>query len=90
MIGMSGQQWAAVAMVAVAAIYLGRQTWRTLRGTVSGPGCCGGDCPSVRPRPDEAAGQGDAKPFVPLDNFAGMARRHKQELDRPEKPASEA
>jgi hypothetical protein len=79
MIGMSGQSWAALAMVAVAAVYLARLAWRTLRGVSSGPGCCGSGCPSAHPDASEAQPKGESGTFVPLENLADLARRHKRE-----------
>jgi hypothetical protein len=83
MIALTGQTWAAMAMVAVAAIYLTRCAWRAMRGTSAGPGCCGSGCQSARKNTDSAEPQPQSGGnFVPLDNLADLARRHKQESDR--------
>jgi hypothetical protein len=84
MIGLSGQSWLALAMVIVAAIYLGRCAWRTLRGLNAGPGCCGGGCPSLGQDTSESQSRDAAAStgtFVPLENLADLARRHKQQSD---------
>jgi hypothetical protein len=131
MIAITAQTWLALAMIALAAIYLARCAWRTLKGQSSGPGCCstgccstdcsassspltkggprGGERPSVAPNspPDLRDASANSPPrtkggprggeslstpqessvpqpkpattFIPLENLADLARRHKQE-----------
>jgi hypothetical protein len=84
MIGLSTQSWAAIAIVAMAAGYLGYLAWRTLRRGGQGAGCCSTGCPSARQDTTEPPASDRAQPFVPLDSLAELARRHKEERDRSE------
>lgn len=87
MIALSGQSWAVLAIVVAAAIYLGWQAWRTLRGGGARAGCCPTGCPSAGQGADEPAPQGHSQSFIPLDNLADLARRHSQARKRPEQRA---
>lgn len=82
MLGIAGQTWLALGMIALAALYLARSAWRTLRGRSAGPGCCGTGCSLTTPDQSEQPPQQTSGNFVPLDNLADLARRHKQESQR--------
>jgi len=92
MIGWTGQTWAALAMIAIAAIYLARCAYRSLRGLNSGSGCCGscspplnkggpggGNCSSTNQDTLDSKPESDAGGFIPLENLTDLARRRKEE-----------
>lgn len=78
MIAIAGQTWLALAMIALAAIYLARCTWRALRGQSHGPGCCSTGCTLASPDTAEPEPKKTRGNFVPLENLADLARRHKE------------
>lgn len=86
MIGLSGQSWAVLVIVAAAVVYLGYLAWRTLRRGRSVTGCCATGCPPAGQDAPDARGS-EATRFVPLDNLAELARRHKESRTGPEQPS---